>query len=80
MERIKAQCEVEMWEEEYVPVLKEVLEQKITGIDGLYCFLTDVIDETLLQRAERLKVVSNMAVGYNNIDVNCATSRGVYVN
>lgn len=73
------QCDVEIWDKEDVPVPREVLEQKIACIDGLFCLLTDIIDEKLLQQAERLKVVSNMAVGYNNIDVNSATSRGIYV-
>ncbi len=47
--------------------------------DGLVCLLTDTIDETLLDGAPRLRVVANVAVGYNNIDVPAATRRRIVV-
>ncbi|HEV8673876.1 MAG TPA: D-glycerate dehydrogenase [Methylomirabilota bacterium] len=47
--------------------------------EGLVCLLTDTIDEALLSRAPRLRVVANVAVGYNNIDVPAATRRKVVV-
>jgi glyoxylate reductase len=68
-----------MWDEEDVPVPRAVLEEKIVEADGLYCMLTERIDEPLLERAKKLKVVSNMAVGYNNIDVKAARARGIKV-
>lgn len=46
---------------------------------GLVCLLTDTIDDELLAQAPQLKVVANVAVGYNNIDVEAATRRGVVV-
>jgi len=46
---------------------------------GLVCLLTDTIDEEILNAAPSLKVVSNVAVGYNNIDVAACTRRGVVV-
>jgi glyoxylate reductase len=46
---------------------------------GLVCLLTDTIDEALLAQAPALRVVSNVAVGYNNIDVAAATRRGIVV-
>lgn len=77
--RIEEVCEVRMWEEENVPVPREVLEEEIGEVDGLYCLLTESVDEALLSKAQYLKVVSNMAVGYNNIDVDAATKRGIMV-
>jgi len=71
--------DVEMWQEEDTPVPADVLLEKIVDVEGLYCLLTDTIDEKLLQRANKLKVISNMAVGYNNIDVAEATKRGIMV-
>lgn len=68
-----------MWVEEDVAVPREVLEKEIANIDGLFCLLTDHIDQLLLDKASRLKVVSNMAVGFNNIDVTAATRRGIMV-
>lgn len=47
--------------------------------DGLVCLLTDTIDADLLAGAPRLRVVANVAVGYNNIDVEAATRRGIVV-
>lgn len=71
-------CEVEVWEGE-LPVPREILMQKVSHIDGLYCLLTERIDAELLDAAPRLQVVSNMAVGYNNIDVEACTARGIPV-
>ncbi len=51
----------------------------VRDADGLICLLTDTIDDTLLAQAPRLRVVANVAVGYNNIDVQAATRRGVVV-
>jgi glyoxylate reductase len=72
-------CEVEMWGDQEVPVPYEVLESSIGDVDGLLCLLTDRIDAALLDKAKHLKVISNMAVGYNNIDVAAATERGIMV-
>jgi glyoxylate reductase len=47
--------------------------------DGLVCLLTDTIDGDLLAAAPRLRVVANVAVGYDNIDVAAATRRGIVV-
>ena len=57
--------------------LIERLRQK--NYDALYCMLTNPIDAEVLDAAPGLKVVANMAVGYNNIDVAEATRRGVIV-
>jgi glyoxylate reductase len=49
------------------------------GNDGLLCLLTDTIDAGVLDVQPRLKVVSNYAVGFNNVDVAAATARGIPV-
>lgn len=76
---IESKCEVRMWQEEDVAVPREVLEKEIVDIEGLYCLLTENIDQNLLDKVPKLKVVSNMAVGYNNIDIAAATQRGIMV-
>ncbi len=53
--------------------------QAVAGVDGLVSMLNERVDAELLDRAPSLKVVSNYAVGYNNIDVAAATERGVMV-
>ncbi|MFW6438326.1 MAG: D-glycerate dehydrogenase, partial [Armatimonadota bacterium] len=58
---------------------REELLEAVKDVDGLLCLLTDTIDGELLDAAPNLKIVANYAVGYNNIDVDAATERGVLV-
>lgn len=59
---------------------QEVIERLKGGrYNGLYCMLTNPVDADVLEAAPELKIVANMAVGYNNIDVEEATKRGVAV-
>ncbi|HBB34823.1 MAG TPA: D-glycerate dehydrogenase [Cyanobacteria bacterium UBA8803] len=69
---------VEVWIERQPPPYKVLLE-KIRTIDGLLCLLTDRIDSQLIAAATSLKVISQMAVGYDNIDIPAATARGIPV-
>jgi len=71
-------CELEVWPGE-LPPPAAVLREKSQDADGLLVLLTDRVDAELLQLAKRLKVVSNFAVGVDNIDVAAATRRGVKV-
>lgn len=77
-EMIEEFCEAEVWEGE-LPPPREVLVEKVKGIEGLLCLLTDEIDAPLMDAAPKLKVISNCAVGYDNIDVKAATERGIIV-
>lgn len=79
VEIIEKACLVEMWDREDTPIPRELLLTKIQDIDGLFCLLTETIDEEVLEKAQNLKVVSNMAVGYNNIDIEAAKQRGIIV-
>src|SRR5580693_5551403 len=56
-----------------------VLVQRIADKDALVCLMTDDINKTVIDAGARLKVIANVAVGYNNIDVVCARARGVVV-
>ncbi|MDB5079308.1 MAG: D-glycerate dehydrogenase [Chloroflexi bacterium] len=58
---------------------KSELIARTRDADGLLCLLTDTIDAEVLDQCPNLKVISNMAVGYNNIDVVEATKRGIVV-
>jgi glyoxylate reductase len=79
VDKLKEVCEVRMWEKAEEPVPREIFEKEIQEVEGLYCLLTESIDRDLLNLAHRLKIVSNMAVGYNNIDVAAATEKGIMV-
>ncbi|MSQ12235.1 MAG: D-glycerate dehydrogenase [Dehalococcoidia bacterium] len=72
------QAEVEVWEGEAQPPRALLLKQAACA-DGLLTMLTDQVDTELLSGAPRLRVVSNMAVGYDNIQVSECTLRGVLV-
>jgi glyoxylate reductase len=75
---IKEASDAEIWTDP-LPPPAAVLRQKIANCDGLVSLLTDRIDAALLDLAPRLKIISNMAVGFNNIDVAAATERGIAV-
>jgi len=76
---LKSKFEVEVWPEE-TPPPKSLLIEKVKEIDGLCCLLTDKIDKEVIEAAgENLKVISQVAVGYDNIDVEAATRKGIYV-
>ena len=60
-------------------ISREELLKRIRDKEGLVSLLTDTIDEEVLSAAPGLKVVSNVAVGFNNIDVSACTRRGVWV-
>jgi lactate dehydrogenase-like 2-hydroxyacid dehydrogenase len=53
--------------------------EHIDTTEGIFCLLTDRVDQSLLDAAPRLRVVSNMAVGYDNIDVPACTRRRIPV-
>jgi glyoxylate reductase len=78
LDQIRAHCAAEVWDGD-LPPSYEFIKQKIADCDGLVSLLTDRIDPGLLDAAPRLKVVSNYAVGFNNIDVPTCTARGIAV-
>jgi len=61
------------------PLPKAELMARLKDKEGLVCQITDTIDAEVLGAAARLKVVANVAVGYNNIDVAAAHRRGIVV-
>ena len=78
LDKIARVTDMEVWPEELPPPY-DVLLKKVRDVDGLLPLLTDRIDANLMDAAPRLKVISNMAVGYDNIDVPEATKRGIVV-
>lgn len=75
---VRAACEVDLNERD-VRFPKADLQARLQDKVGMVCLLTDTIDDEVLAAAPGLKVVSNVAVGYNNIDVAAATRRKVLV-
>ena len=79
MAMLRERTEMGLWEQNEIPPPRDVLLREVADIDGLLSLLTDRVDGELLDRAPRLRVVSNYAVGFDNIDVPAATQRGVVV-
>ncbi len=72
-------CQADVWQEELPPTHDEIL-RRVRGIDGLLCLLTDQIDGEVMEAAGNgLRVISNHAVGFDNIDVPEATRRRIPV-
>lgn len=78
LDLLRGVADVRLWDEPLPPSRDELLELA-EGADGLVSLLTDRIDGDLLDRLPNLRVVSNFAVGYDNIDVAACTERGVAV-
>jgi len=77
-EKLNRFCQAEYWPDE-TPPPHDVLLEKVKTMDGLLCLLTDPIDKALIDQAENLKVISQVAVGVDNIDLEAAAARGIPV-
>lgn len=75
---LRNDCDLDIYQQDQA-IPRQLLLEKISQVDGLLCLLSESIDEELLSKVTRLKVVSNYAVGYDNIDVGAATRRGIVV-
>jgi glyoxylate reductase len=71
--------EVEMWKREDAPVPRDILLKKAEKASALLTMLSDKVDRELLQDASQLKVVANLAVGFDNIDLEAAKEKGVTI-
>ena len=78
LDRLHARYRVDLWDSDMPPDY-DSLRERAALADGVLCLLTDRIDAALLEAAPSLRVVSNMAVGTDNIDLAAATARGIPV-
>ena len=79
MKMVLESCQVDLWPDE-IPPSHEIILKRVRGVNGLLCLLTDRVDAAVMDAAgPGLKVVSNCAVGVDNVDVPAATARGIPV-
>ncbi len=79
LEAVRAACEMDLWDGELPPPRDELL-RRVAGCDGVLTLLTDKVDDEFLDAAgPQLRVVSNYAVGFDNVDVAACARRGVRV-
>lgn len=77
MDIIAAACTWTAWEDATIPVPRDVLLQSVANVDGVLTMISERVDDEFLDAASRCKVVSNMAVGYDNVDLPALTKRKV---
>lgn len=70
--------EVEIYEGNH-PIPSRLLKEKIADADAVISLLSDQIDAEVMEAAPKLKVIANFAAGYDNIDIDAATKRGIAV-
>jgi len=76
---IRSACEMDLWDGDLPPPRDELL-RRVAGCDGVLTLLTDRVDDEFLDAAgKKLRVVSNYAVGFDNIDVGACARRGIPV-
>lgn len=79
VEPFESNYTIEMWPEEEKPVEREVLLEKAQKADALVTMLSDRIDSEIFEQQTNLKVIANLAVGYDNIDLDAAEDANVTV-
>jgi glyoxylate reductase len=78
LDRLREAHDVEIWEGDMPPAPPE-LRERLADAEGLLSLLTERVDSELLDAAPKLRVVSNYAVGFDNIDLTACAARGIAV-
>ena len=76
--RLEATCDVDLYKGASA-IPREELLARVPGKDALLCLLTDPVDREVIAAGDRLRVIANIAVGYDNVDVAFARARGIAV-
>src|SRR3712207_4125750 len=74
---VAAACDYTIWDSEEQAVPRDVLLRQSASVEGVLTILSERIDAEFLNAAPRCRVVANMAVGYDNVDLPELTKRGV---
>ncbi|HVH30568.1 MAG TPA: D-glycerate dehydrogenase [bacterium] len=79
LEILRSAASITVWDREDVPPPRQVILRELAQAEGVFSLLTDRIDAEVMAAAPRLKVISNFAVGFDNVDIPAATKRGIVV-
>ena len=79
VDKLKKDFEVVVWDEDDTPMPRQKFLEETKDAHGVMTMLSDKVDEEMLGGAQNLKVVANLAVGYDNIDLEAAKSHGVII-
>lgn len=78
LQKLTAKCEADINYDD-TPLSREELIRRVADKDGMVTLLTDKIDRDIIDAGTKLKVISNVAVGYDNIDHQYARQKNIYV-
>ena len=78
LDRLAAEHDVEVWPGDLPPSAEE-LRARVADVEGLLSLLTERIDADLLAAAPQLRAIANYAIGFDNVDVEAVTARGIPV-
>ena len=78
LDRLSSRHEVDVWPERLPPPYEELV-ARAADAEGVLTLLTDRVDASLIEHSPRLRAISNYAVGYDNIDLEAASARGIPV-
>jgi glyoxylate reductase len=78
IQKLESAADVDLYTGE-AAIPPDELRARVADKDALVCLLTDAVDRSVIDAAPALKVIANVAVGYNNIDIAYAKSRGIVV-
>ncbi|TCP26574.1 lactate dehydrogenase-like 2-hydroxyacid dehydrogenase [Scopulibacillus darangshiensis] len=79
IKRLKNIANIKMWTDELEPVPRDILLNEVKDVDAVLTTLSEDVDESFFSHANKLKVVGNLAVGYDNIDVKAAERHGITI-
>ena len=79
VEPLRGKFEVQMWHSESITMTNEEIKTNAKDAHALWTMLADNIDRALIESLPNLKVISNFAVGFNNIDIEAAKERNIAV-
>ena len=76
LDKLSSECDLKI---NRTSLTKEELKQKVSGSDAVISYLTDRIDQDIIDRGTKLKIIANYGAGFTNIDVTYASERGIWV-
>ncbi|MCE4962934.1 D-glycerate dehydrogenase [Staphylococcus haemolyticus] len=79
VEQLEQFGDVKVWEKAFEPMPREQFLKELEDVDACFITLSEKIDATCLEHAKHVKVIANMAVGFDNIDVKLAQEKGIVV-
>ncbi|NBI29011.1 2-hydroxyacid dehydrogenase [Chengkuizengella marina] len=79
IEPLEKMATVKMWDAENEKVPVQILKTEAAKSTAIFTTLDDIIDQSIIENSPQLKVIANMAVGYDNIDISTATKHSIFV-